>query len=455
MFGTLRLQLTLWYVGALAVTLVVVGALVYWLVARSLDQQIDDSLREVNQLAAQVLQQAPPPPDGDSSGPGGDDDHGGADEEDEYTAALADRLLGGTGDVIPLVLDDDGLVLSNPRNLALDELPLDDAVAGARADGSNEREATIDGNHVRILTQEVKDSAGDDAGFVITLKSLEQRDEDLQRLLVLLAIGGGVGLVLAGAGGLWVAQLAIRPVRRAFERQRDFVADASHELRTPLAVVRANAESLLGKAPDHEREPLQDIVDESALMGRLVNDLLTLAQSDRATLELEREHVDLFDVVQTAERAGRRLAQERDVAVTARAEHVALDADPERLRQLLLILVDNAVRYTPAGGSVTVSGSRRGKQAEITVEDTGIGMAPEHVGRVFDRFYRVDKARSRAEGGLGLGLSIAREIAEAHGGSIEVRSEAGRGTTVRVVLPAEPSPAAETAPESAAPEPGG
>jgi signal transduction histidine kinase len=261
--------------------------------------------------------------------------------------------------------------------------------------------------------------------------------------------------VLAGAGGLWVAQIAIRPVRRSFERQRDFVADASHELRTPLAVVRANAESLLGKSSATDREALQDIVDESALMGRLVNDLLTLAQSDRAALDLEREHIDLFDIVQAAERAGRRLAQERDVSITTRAEHVPLDADPGRLRELLLILVDNAVRYTPAGGTVTVSCRRDGRHAEVAVEDTGVGIAPEHIERVFDRFYRVDKARSRAEGGLGLGLSIAREIVEAHGGTIDVHSEPGRGTTVRVTLLAEPSRAAEIAPEGTAAETSG
>lgn len=451
MFGKLRLQLTLWYVIALATTLVAVGALVYWLVGRSLDQQIDDSLRDVNVLAAQVLQDAQLQSDDDSSGSGGGEDE--SHEEDEYATALASRLLGSTGDVIPLVLDTSGAVMANPRDLSLEDLPLNTAVSEARADGAYKRDLTIDGQHVRVLTQKVT-LAGSDLGFVMTLKSLEQRDEDLQRLLVLLAIGGGVGLVLAAAGGLVVAQFAITPVRRSFERQREFVADASHELRTPLTVVRANAESLLSKATETEREPLQDIVDESALMARLVDELLTIAQSDRAALEMEREVVDLADVVEAAERAGRRLGTERQITVVGTSQHVSLDADPARLHQLMLILVDNAVRYSPAGASVTITGTRERKQAVIAVEDTGAGISQEHIDRIFDRFYRVDKARSRAEGGLGLGLSIARVIVEAHGGKIEARSEAGRGTTIRVALPVA-AKAAESAREGPVVEPGG
>jgi signal transduction histidine kinase len=456
MFGRLRLQLTLWYVAVLAIILLSVGGVVYWLVARSLDDQVDSALKEVNHQTAEVLRVSAATPEG-SEQPEGDEGEGehsgpGGDEADEYGAILTERLLGSGGDVLPVVLDTEGNVIANPRDVNIDELPIDDALAGAGDDGHDQRDATAGESHVRLLTEQVSAPNGELAGYVITLKSLEARDEDLRRLLALLAIGGGIGVALAAAGGVLVAQLAIRPVRRAFERQREFVADASHELRTPLTVVRANAESLMKEAAPAQREALQDVVDETAYMSRLVADLLTLAQADQPRFELSREPVDLFDVVQSVERAARSLATERGVTLETRAEHVPLEADPDRLRELLMVLADNAVRYTPAGGRVSIEGRPAGQRAEIVVEDTGAGIPREHLSRVFDRFYRVDKARSRAEGGLGLGLSIAQEIAKAHGGTIDIESDPGHGTRVRVLLPAAARAARPVTPRPESPE---
>ncbi len=265
-------------------------------------------------------------------------------------------------------------------------------------------------------------------------KSVEERDASLRTLVIVIAAGGLTGLALATIGGLFVAGIAILPVKRSFDRQREFVADASHELRTPLAVIRVNAESAAGS--NAASEAMGDIADEAAYMTRLLDDLLLLAASDRDGIELKLARLDLADVVRHTARAVSGLAATSGIALTVDAEHeVPVDVDAERIRQVVLILLDNALKYSGRGGSIAIRASRAGDDAMVTVTDTGIGIGPDDVDRVFDRFYRVDKARSRALGGAGLGLSIAREIVDAHHGTLKLESELGRGTTVTLRLP--------------------
>jgi two-component system sensor histidine kinase CiaH len=453
MFGRLRLRLTLWYVGILAVTLVVVATVLYLLVAQSLDGQINDSLREVNRQAVGILtapiEQAPATQAGNGQGQDGGDDEGGPGESqegeeelepperygDDFAVLAANQLLGNTGDVFVLALNPSGSVLANPRDIPTERFPLEQAIAAATGSGESRQDVTVDDNRFRLLTVAVDNEAGESPSFVITGKSLEQRDSDLRRLLVLLAIGGGFGLGLAALGGVWVAGLAIRPVRQAFDRQRRFVADASHELRTPITVVRTNAESLQKRASAEMKEGLEDIAAEAGHMGRLISDLLVLAQADRRDVTLSAEMVDTYDVIESAARTGRLLAEERGLELSASPRHATVSGDRNRLRELLLILIDNAVKYTEPGGRITVTGGQADGEAELVVEDTGIGIPDEHLPRIFDRFYRVDKARSRAQGGIGLGLSIAQAIVRAHGGTIDIRSAPGAGTTARVTLP--------------------
>lgn len=451
MFSSLRLRLTLWYVAILAVILLAVGALVYVLVARSLDAQINASLSEVNQRAMAAASLAPSPVgvDGRDSGrsEGEDEDgerRGEHDRDADFTPLVGREALGGAAGVFVLAVDANGSILANPNNVPTEGLPDANALAVARREGQDRRDVRAGGSRLRLLTVAVGSGEHGDAGFIITGRSLSQRDGDLRRLLVLLVIGGSAGLVMAGLGGLWVGELAIRPIRAAFARQRDFIADASHELRTPIAVIRANAESLQGKASPADAEALQDIVDESEQISRLIGDLLTLAQADRAGLELRTRPVDLYDIIVYVTRAGQRLAEGRRLTIDAHPEHVVVHGDVHRLRELAMILVDNAIKYTEPGGTVVVSAGRAGNQGLLLVRDTGVGIPPEHLPRLFDRFYRVDKARSRAQGGFGLGLSIAQAIVQAHGGQIEVASEPGKGTTVRVLLPLQPSVAEAT-----------
>ena len=220
-----------------------------------------------------------------------------------------------------------------------------------------------------------------------------------------------------------------------FQMQQRLVADVSHELRTPLTTIQGNLDLLRRGAADDPAmrgEALHAIGDETERMRRLVNDLLLLAQAD-AGLKLSLQPVELdtllLDVYrQTSVMAG-------SVALRLGAEDQAMvQGDADRLRQLLLNLVVNALKYTPAGGEVTLGMRRSDGWVQVAVSDTGVGIAPEDLAHIFDRFYRADPSRARS-GGFGLGLPIAQWIAQAHGGRIEVASELGKGSTFTVWLP--------------------
>lgn len=224
----------------------------------------------------------------------------------------------------------------------------------------------------------------------------------------------------------------------AFRRQRQFTADASHELRTPLTAIKGQTEVALQRDRDTEdyKQVLRGVNGEVDRMIRLVGSLLALARADAGQIAIAREAVDLGQVVTDAA---------EQVAPVARAKHIQFEArsgpttrliaDEDLLLQLVLNLLDNAVRYTPEHGFVGVTWALEDGHAVIRVSDTGPGIATEDLPRIFDRFYRADKARSQSGGGTGLGLSISRCIAEAHGGSIGVESSPGRGATFTVRLP--------------------
>jgi heavy metal sensor kinase len=223
----------------------------------------------------------------------------------------------------------------------------------------------------------------------------------------------------------------------SFTEIRRFTADSSHELRTPLTALRTEVEVALSKPLTLADAivVLGDVLEELVRMSRLTDQLLTLSRRDAGVERFVPSLLDLHALVAGVVDAMRPLAEAKEVLLRLDGESpVPVAGDEGRLRQVFINLVDNAVKYTPTGGSVTVRVGQRSRAAIVAIEDTGIGIPAEHAPRVFDRFYRVDKARTRAEGGTGLGLSIARSIVVAHGGSIDLASVPGKGTTCTVTL---------------------
>lgn len=220
---------------------------------------------------------------------------------------------------------------------------------------------------------------------------------------------------------------------RLFRSQQRFLADVSHELRTPLTSVRGNLD-LMKRFGRYDEESMDVIQDEMERMSRLLGDLLLLARADTGGLPLQIGPVELDNVLFEVYRQVRRIEKPVSVELTA-VDQATILGDEDRLKQLLLNMVDNGLKYTQPGGTVRLSLAKESGWANLIVSDTGVGIPPEDLPHIFDRFYRVDKARSRAQGGSGLGLAIAKWIVQAHGGAIQVDSTVGQGTTFRITLP--------------------
>jgi two-component system, OmpR family, sensor histidine kinase CiaH len=262
-------------------------------------------------------------------------------------------------------------------------------------------------------------------------------NDALSRLVRQLVLASAVGILLGALASLLMASRSLRPISRAFQRQREFVADASHELRTPLTLIRTNVEAWLRRANGTPRVYARNIVEEVEQLNRIVGDLTTLALADARQLRIDRQPVELNDVVRDLMTQTEPLAEERGVQLRPDLNGgVRVEADPARVRQLLLILIDNALTHTPSGGEVSVEVIRHHGRARVTIADNGDGIPPADLPHIFERFYRADKARNRENGGSGLGLAIAKWIVEAHKGDIHVTSAEGKGTEVAISLPA-------------------
>lgn len=248
-----------------------------------------------------------------------------------------------------------------------------------------------------------------------------------------------LALIVAAAIGYNISGKVMAPMEAAYERQRQFAADASHELRTPLSVVMASAD-VLANDPSIQSPFLQQVIgdlkDEVKKMSKLVSDLLTVARSENSSEKLKLADFDFSADLQQVVRNMQLMAEKKQITLTGEiAEHIRYYGDEQKIKQLMLIFVDNAIKYTPEGGSVQVrTVAAKGKMVSFAVADTGIGVAKEDYRKIFGRFYRVDKARSRAMGGNGLGLAIAKDIVEAHHGQIYIDSELGKGTTFTIEL---------------------
>lgn len=429
MFWRVRIQLAAWYAVALAVIVVAVGAGAYVVVRREIDRDIDDSIAGAR---AELLRPGPGPA---FPGPGFGNREGEREDDDEHELERAGAIA---SEIFFVTAAPDGSVLSNPRRVDLEGIPFANLQARA-GEGEHWADISASDHRYRVATMYV---AGRNTASPVYLHighSLDARDRQLRALAWVLIAGGLAGVLLSTAGGLWLAGRALVPIRRSLETQRRFVSDASHELRTPLAAIKANNELLL-MHPESTLAENSDQVEAIAVevdqMAGLVADLLTLARADEGRLAVQREPLDLAQVAGEVVRDLGALAEARQVRLAADITAAPTNGDVQRLRQLATILVENALKYTPAGGVVTLRCLRRGRRVELSVSDTGPGIAMEHQRRIFDRFYRIDEARARTAGGSGLGLAIARWIAEVHGGAIAVESTVGKGSTFTVRLPA-------------------
>jgi two-component system phosphate regulon sensor histidine kinase PhoR len=232
----------------------------------------------------------------------------------------------------------------------------------------------------------------------------------------------------------------ITDLRRLENLRREFVSNVSHELKTPLTAIQAYTETLLSGAleePQHSRQFVERIEEHADRLHALILDLLRLARLESATDIFDVQAIPLREAVEFCLDEHRPVAQAKNISieVDAQAEGLRVNADDEGLHTILSNLVDNAIKYTPAGGRVVVRWRAEGATAVVQVEDTGTGIPEEHQARIFERFYRVDKARSRELGGTGLGLSIVKHLTNVFGGTVEVRSQPGRGSVFTVRLP--------------------
>jgi heavy metal sensor kinase len=468
MLDSVRTRLTLWYAGVLAVSLVVFAALTYYAAARTFYDRQDDSLRSTAETVASAYMQEL--------------------EEEGSVAKANDVVLAQM--IFPRhyveVADADGHAVASSSNLTGHPFSISpQALVEARQHGvsfyRSEFVAAGSDKGLRVAVVPLS-RPNQQIGFAIVAEPLSVIDESLSRLRRNFYAGVPVILLLATFGGYFLARKTLSPItlmdrqtRRitaqnlsarldvnnpqdevgrlattinellarldaVFKKQQRFTADASHELRTPVAVLRGEAEVALERerTVKEYKESLALIAEEAERLSRIVEDLFILARQPIGSPSLVKEPLSLNDVVVECTRAGQVLATHKGLSLRARIlEEVQLSGDDELLKRMLLNLLDNAVKYTPEGGEISITLEKRDHTAEIKVTDTGIGIPAEDRLRIFDRFYRVDKARSRAVGGAGLGLSIARWIVEAHGGTLSVDSAVGEGACFSVRLPLE------------------
>jgi signal transduction histidine kinase len=366
-------------------------------------------------------------------------------------------IFGNGGSTFAILISPDGAAIG-PRQFPIpDGLPDLDAATAAGKSGRDVRLSTITVQSfpgtgqievpVRQLTEPAESTQG--RFFVQVVQDRTAEVRTLESLVLVLVVGGLVVVLVAVGFGAFYARRALVPIREslgaqraALRRQREFAADASHELRTPLTVIRASVEHLRRNADrpvGDVGDALVDIDDEVEQLTGLVEDLLLLARSDSGAVTLEQVLLHLDDVAADAAAALAQPAAAAGVRVEVDPEPTTAVGDPARLRQLVMILVDNAIRHSPRGGAVRVVIRPESGAASVAVEDAGPGVPAEDRQRVFDRFWRAPGAPA---GGTGLGLAIAKWIAEHHDGSISVDESAAGGARFEVRLPLRPAPEA-------------
>jgi signal transduction histidine kinase len=436
MFIAIRRRLTLWYTATFATLLLLSGLLLYFGMNQAVLGPVDGALHDSATHISSEWLTSP------AVGPGATCSQMLAHAARELVGIPYAACYDATGTVQALTLQALPLPTST---IQLQPFTAPALVQSALASADGTASDTVDLGPglgaTRRFAMVVRDGdTGTVLGVVEVGYPVEGAVQALHTLAVLLLVFGGLTIVGSAIAGRLLAGRALEPANLAFARQQTFVADAAHELRTPLTLLRADAEVLLRSrerlAPE-DAELLDDIVTETSHMATLASNMLSLARLDARAMPLEREVVDLAHIAQGVVERTRTLAAEHGLSLHAQDIYEALViGDRALLEQAALILVENAIKYNQPGGSITLRTRVNGRQALLEVADTGIGISAEHLARLGERFYRVDKARSREAGGAGLGLSIARGIAQTLGGGLSLTSVPGKGTTATLALPA-------------------
>jgi signal transduction histidine kinase len=414
------LQLTAWYVGTFALILAVLGVALFAVIARQLTRDLDASLHAATRAVAQAAQIREVEAVSATGGV--------VDAVEELTIPGRELYL----------FDSTGGPMTPTRAAAPIVEAAQRAATTGVADQHFKRQTAVPGDRTLQVHAErftLRSGKRYVAAAVADRVELEDR---YAALIGALAGAAVAALLLVAAGGWFLAGKATAPVERALAHMRRFMADAAHELRTPVAVLRSRAEVALQR----ERQPadyvaaLTAVGAESERLGGIVDDLLILARADAGERPVVRRRLFLDDVVLEAVDGVRVLAERRGVELAvSEFEEAAVDGDPQLLHQLVVIALDNAIKFTPPGGRVSLRVRADGGRAVVTVDDTGVGIAASEVPFIFDRFYRGGDARSRGDG-AGLGLSIARWIADAHRATIDVTSTPGAGSRMTIRFPA-------------------
>ena len=457
----IRWRLTLWFSLILCITIILSGLIIHNLLQRSLSNEVDDNLRVYSAKVHGTLDpiQIPEPPDYDVI-------HSSLPPVNEFASP----------GVYVQIVDRDGNVVVKSANLGEQELPLDLTLAerGISGEVAIGTITTGDNSRVRVIVSPL--FLQSESLLLEVGQSLKHLDATMSQVRWAILAGVLVTLVLAGISGGIIVRRALAPVKRititarniesgsdlnrrvsysgpkdeigqlamtfdhmierlhkVFESQKHFIADASHDLRGPLTIFRGNIDLQKRNLGEEERlKSLEEMGIETDRMEEIVSDLLLLAEVESGYIE-KQEAVSLKRILIEVMEREKRLSGNHKIVIGLQ-EDMWVDGDSNRLIRMLINLLDNAIKHTSEGGTITLSLSRDDSWAKLEVADTGVGIAPEHLPHIFDRFYRIDKARSHATGGTGLGLAIVKGIVELHGGTVSVVSELGQGSTFTVWL---------------------
>lgn len=463
--NSIRSRLTAWHVAVLGFFLILFSVLLYAFLSKRLHESIDNSLK----VSANVIQKAALLDYSRTPLPGLD--------------IFFDQFFGGGNtNKFYRIYDGSGHVGSRSKGIDASQFPLTQNAYTRAGKGEHSFETfkLSSSRRIRVITMPVLRN-GNLVNLIQVGTSMEWVEDTLKNLRIFLFAAIPGVLILSTLGGRFMAARALKPVAaitrtaqdiahggdlsrripmpevedeignlantfnemmdkldKSFARIRQFSSDASHELRTPLTVLKGQSELVLSKTRSKAeyKEVLASNLEEINYMSRILEDLLTLSKGDEGEISLEREPVDLGTIIEEVGRQGEIFADEKDVKIIlAYLEPVTILGDAHRLKQMVWILLHNAVKFTPGGGEIKITLQDLDDTVYFTIKDTGIGIPEQDLPKIFDRFYRVDKARSRNEGGSGLGLSICKYIVDRHQGSIDVESQLGEGTKFKIRFP--------------------